>query len=226
MKKKRILSWLLAIAIVISSLPISALLPTVVSADESIDDLEAILLVNSLTEQVIEPINLTVPYTTFSELGLTVTNNAPGFITPLHVLAQYYIQEKGATLKTINDYIDVNADGTVNTIEGNNGIDTDENENARWISQASSVSSDFTEKKVNHEVYIYGINNAEMKYVARFPVSVETGTGIESTITINAMFYTGFGMPFTVMDGSEITVKRVNPMVRKQHLHLKRVTIR
>ena len=50
-----------------------------------------------------------------------------------------------------------------------------------------------------------------MKYVASFPVSVETGTGIEATISINATFYTGFGMPFTVMDGSEITVKRVNP---------------
>ena len=117
MKKKRILSWLLAIAIVISSLPISALLPTAVSADENIDDVEAILLVNSLTEQVIEPIDLTVPYTTFSDLGLTVTNDDPGFVTSLHVLAQYYIQEKGATAATINDYIDVNADGTVNTIE-------------------------------------------------------------------------------------------------------------
>ena len=66
MKKKRILSWLLAIAIVISSLPISALLPakTVLAADLTVvAPNDATVVAGNTAEFTVEASGGTEPYT-------------------------------------------------------------------------------------------------------------------------------------------------------------------
>ncbi len=98
-------------------------------------EVEAITV--SLTVSTVEsvmavPVEIQVPYSAYSELGLAgITNNDPGHITPLHVLAAYYMQKKGATKETMANYITTDADGAVTTLEGKNGTDAN-GENGKW----------------------------------------------------------------------------------------------
>lgn len=60
-------------------------------------------------------------YEKFSDFGLKVKNDDPGFITPLHVLIQYYLDVKGATRDTISQYIQVDKNGNLLELEGYDG---------------------------------------------------------------------------------------------------------
>lgn len=71
-------------------------------------------------DNLIYPQDLQVNYSKFSDLGLTITNDDPGFITPIHVLASYY-QSRGADSAAMSQYIDVSPDGTINRLKGQDG---------------------------------------------------------------------------------------------------------
>ncbi|MCI1944763.1 Ig-like domain-containing protein [Clostridium luticellarii] len=94
---------------------------TTVNAEE-VSPIDITLRATTPDENLIYPCDLTVSYAKFSNLGLNVDNDDPGFITPLHVLAAYYTQTQGATAETMKNYIQVNSDGTLKSIAGKNGL--------------------------------------------------------------------------------------------------------
>lgn len=184
-----------------------------------IADAEVGLIINSLSERITErPVDLKVPYSKFSELGLQVSNDDPGFITPLHVLAQYYIQKKGATVDNIKQYIDINTDGIVNNIEDINGIDKGNNADAQWVCSASfsdNATNNFTTSEVTSQwgkasVYFYGISKAETKFVANGNTMINAAAGVPGDIYLNVSSYNSEDSTLNAMDGATTLVKRIN----------------
>lgn len=67
------------------------------------------------------PIEVNVPVgKNFADYGLPVTND-PGYVTPLHALAEYFVKEFGATREDITDYLGVSNSGYLQTIMGSSG---------------------------------------------------------------------------------------------------------
>ncbi|MHC6181209.1 PQQ-binding-like beta-propeller repeat protein [Clostridium sp. JNZ X4-2] len=194
-----------------AEIPVNRVAETVEVPSENV-----IVAINGLNDKFTESEQLTVPYNKFSELGLTVTNDDPGKITPLHVLAQYYLQKKGATTATLKNYIDVNADGIVNTIEDHNGIDKGNNENAKWVSSTgySNAEADFTKSEVDDygsvaTVSFYGIDNSQAKFILNTSVLTTMGKGMSGTLHLSTTPYNGNEIPLYAADGSSVTVRRI-----------------
>ena len=65
------------------------------------------------------PVELTVTHRDFSEYGLTDLTD-PGYVTPIHVLAEYFVQERQVAVAEVKNYIGIS--GTyLSTIDGSSG---------------------------------------------------------------------------------------------------------
>lgn len=97
-------------ALLFICLSLFAFTPAVYAEEGTVAPLNMTIRATTMDENCIYPEQAAVSYSKFSDLGLIVTNDDPGFVTPLHLLAAYY-QSQGATKDTMKDYIQVNTDG-------------------------------------------------------------------------------------------------------------------
>ena len=114
-------------------------IPSVHAEEATIQSMSLTVRATTLDENIIYPSEVTVAYSKFSDLGISVVDDDPGFMTPLHVLAAYY-QTKGATKDTMKDYIQVNPDGSLKAIKKTNGQMTNVSDTTKWlVAQAGNM---------------------------------------------------------------------------------------
>lgn len=129
-KQKRV--SVVILSLVMTCLLLFGLMPQVHAQETSIAPQLVTLSADLTDDTLIAPQQMYVEYGKFSDLGLKVKNDDPGFITPLHVLIQYYTDTKGAAKDTMSQYIQVDEDGNLLKLEGYDGGSAP-SENNQWI---------------------------------------------------------------------------------------------
>lgn len=133
MKKKRVFS-LLSMIVAMFMIVIQLTSINVQAADSKEVSPITVTFNSELVDGTLAlPQKLTVSYSKFSDFGLNITNDDPGVITPLHVLAAYYMQVKHATKDNITNYIDVAEGGYINKVEGYEGAKDPEDKSDYWM---------------------------------------------------------------------------------------------
>ena len=114
---KKILSLLLALTLLLGLIPSASVATAQQAADGSIT---VTLRIEQDETGLTGPVELTLSPQQLSEYGLTTSSN-PDFITPLHVLAEYFTEYEGASPDNMKDYIGLNEWGYLQTIAGSTG---------------------------------------------------------------------------------------------------------
>ena len=122
--------------------------PTAHAKEAVIQPASLSIVATTPDENIIYPTTMTVEYSKFSDLGLTITEDDPGIITPLHALAAYY-KKQGADKATMSQYITVEPDGTLKALKGSGGL-TAVKDTTRWMisTNGSAVTDSETKEPV------------------------------------------------------------------------------
>ena len=204
MKKNRfyrVLSSLIITFMLITQLPGS-----ITYATTEVSPIQVTLSTQLVDDTLTSPVKLTVSYAKFSDLGLKVTNDDPGVITPLHVLASYYMQVKGATKDNLASYIDVASGGWLNKIEGYEGAKDPSDTSDYWMFAVNNeMPADSnglgylisTDKLIDGDsVTIYGMDYPNTQYYAAFTdSSYSTGANVAVNVNVRAVNLYTFNTP-------------------------------
>ena len=191
--KKRFFRFL---AVIVTFLTIMLQLPTmpVKANDESNKSITVALDVELLDSTLVKPMDLTVSYSKFSDLGLDIKEDDPGVITPLHVLAEYYKQVKHVSKKDMSKYIDVSKSGFLNKIEDYKGTSNNNSYDYWMFTVNDMIPADenglgylmtTAPLKNGDKLTIFGIDMLKTRYYAAFTAQeCSTGENIPVSVTL------------------------------------------
>lgn len=129
---KRTKLTVLIFSLLFVCLTLFVFMPAAHAADAAVAPQMVTLSADLTDDTLIVPQEVYTEYGKFSDFGLSVKNDDPGFITPLHVLIQYYTDSKGATKDNMSQFIQVDENGNLLKLEGYDGGST-ENASHQWI---------------------------------------------------------------------------------------------